>query len=295
MASQPPSEIAAPPARAVSEHPVVACYRGSDSADAVQLGALLAAAIGEPLVLAHAYRYEPAGLSARALPAPGNERRAVAARSNVRRARRFARADVEVRDRIVPATGVADALVALAREVAACVLVLGRDTEGHLTRSLVPRAPCPVAIAPPLSVPLPTDSAFGRIGVAYDGSPSAQWALTAARRLARVTGARLDVLAAGPTSEHAATWLHIARLSIGTTLRYETHAIAGDPSVELTRASAGLDLLVCGSRGRSRPLAAILGSVSGHLAAHARCPILVVPPGVGYAAEGPLGLATAAA
>jgi nucleotide-binding universal stress UspA family protein len=275
----------------MSDHPVVACYGGLDSAGAVQLGGLLAAALGEPLVLAHAYRYEPVGLSARVLPALDNGRRAVAAQSSVSRARRFARADVEVRDRIVPATGVADALEALAREVAACVLVLGRDTEGHVTRSLVPRAPCPVAIAP-LAVPPPTT--FERIGIAYDGSPSAQWALTAARRLARVTGAQLDVLAAGPTAEHATTWLQIARLSIGNTLRYETHALAGDPRDELTLASGGLDLLVCGSRGHSRPLAAILGSVSGHLAAHAACPILVVPPGVGYDAHGPLGIATAA-
>ena len=54
------------PGHGMSEHPVVACYRGRDSAAAVQLGALLAGALDEPLVLAHAYRSEPFALSARA-------------------------------------------------------------------------------------------------------------------------------------------------------------------------------------------------------------------------------------
>lgn len=66
----------------MSKHPIVACYRGLDSADAVALGALLASALHEPLVLAGAYRYEPAGLSARALPSPdkaGRSRRFSAA------------------------------------------------------------------------------------------------------------------------------------------------------------------------------------------------------------------------
>jgi len=52
------------------EHPIVACYRGRDSADAVMLGALLAGALHEPLILATAYRYEPVGFSARPLQAP---------------------------------------------------------------------------------------------------------------------------------------------------------------------------------------------------------------------------------
>jgi len=71
-------------------------------------------------------------------------------------------------------------------------------------------------------------------------------------------------------------------------------ALAGDPSATLAQATGELDLLVCGSRGRSRPLAAILGSVSAHLVAHAQCPVLVVPTGVGPSATGPLGVASAA-
>jgi nucleotide-binding universal stress UspA family protein len=277
----------------MSEHPVIACYRGLDSADAVQLGTALAAAMDEPLVLANAYRYEPVALSAQVLPADDNDRREAAAHDVLRHARSFARTDVEVSERVVASAGVAGALVGLAHELDACVLVLGRDSEGHVTRSLVPRAPCPVAVAP-LGVPLPANHGFERIGIAYDGSPSAQWALVAARRLALLTDARLVVLAVGSSTQQAETWLQIARLTIGHGVRHETQALVGDAAGALSAASHDLDLLVCGSRGRSRPLATIFGSVSTHLVAHARCAMLVIPPGVGHNPRGPLGIATAA-
>jgi len=278
---------------AAGEHPVIACYRGLDSADAVQLAALLAAALGEPLVLASAYRYEPAGLSARALPAPDNSRRAAAAQAALRRAHAFSGTDIEIRERVLPSAGVVEALVALASEVDACVLVLGRDTEGHVTRSLVPRAPCPVAVAP-LSVPLPIGR-FERIGVAYDGSPAAQSALAAASALALATGARLVLLAAGPTAEHAVMELDIAQQSFARGVAVETRALVGDAPASLAQASDELDLLICGSRGHSRPLAAILGSVSAHLVRHARCPVLVVAPDDGRRRTGPLGVTSAVA
>jgi nucleotide-binding universal stress UspA family protein len=167
----------------VSRHPIVACYRSLDSADAVRLGARLAGVLDEPLVLASAYRYEPVGLGARAMPDGDNERRAAAAESALRRACGFVPADLKVSERIVPSSGIAAALVGLARDVDACALTVGRDTEAHVTRSLIPRAPCPVAVAP-LSVPLPHPDGFDRIGVAFDGSETAYCALVATARLA---------------------------------------------------------------------------------------------------------------
>ena len=277
----------------MSEHPVVACYRDLDSADAVALGALFARALDEPLVLASAYQYEPVGLSAR-LPAPGNGRRAAGAQAALRRARAAAGTDVDVREQIVASTGVAGALAGLARDVDASILVLGRDTQGHVTRSLVPRAPCAVAVAP-LSVPLPQIGSLERIGVAYDGSPTAQAALVAATRLAELAGAGLVLLAAAQTAEHAATWLHDARLSLGAEVEYQTRALVGDASSTLAQVTDELDLLVCGSRGRRHALAAVLGSVSTHLVAHARCPVLVVPPGVERSTTEPLGITSGAA
>jgi nucleotide-binding universal stress UspA family protein len=276
----------------VSEHPVVAGYGGLDCADAVQLGAMLAAAIDEPLIVANAYRYDPVALSARALPALDNERRAAASQRELRRARAFVRADIEIVEWALPAVDVAGALAGLAREADASILVLGRDTDGHVTRGLVPRAPCPVAVAP-LSAPLPTGPHFERIGIAYDGSPSARWALDAAGALALLTGARLVLLAAASSAEQAATLLHIARLKVPESVDRETRRLVGDAAGTLAAASEDLDLLVCGSRGRSRPRAKIFGSVSAHLVAHALCPVLVVPPGVGYSPDGPLGLVAA--
>jgi len=279
----------------MSEHPVVACYRGLDSADAVGLGALLAEALGEPLVLASAYRHDPAALSARALPAPDNQRRAKAAAAALRRARRFAGPEIELREEIVPAARIIDALTDLARDTDACMLVLGRDTRGHVTSSLIAHSPCPVAVAP-LSVPLPRVGPLRRIGVALDGSAPAGFALVAATRLARATGASLELLSAGPTSEHAAAWLHIARLSLESSgVDFTSSPLVGEPRERLTEASADLELLVCGSRGRGRPVAALLGSVSMHLITHAQCPVLVVPPVVAPSDGGPLGITSAAA
>lgn len=80
----------------MSEHPVVACYGGLDSADAVALGAQLARALGQPLILARAYSYDPVSLSARATRSPDNARRASAATTALRRARAFAGTDIEV-------------------------------------------------------------------------------------------------------------------------------------------------------------------------------------------------------
>jgi len=47
----------------------------------------------------------------------------------------------------------------------------------------------------------------------------------------------------------------------------------------LVERSAGLDLLVCGSRGYGPVRTVLLGSVSHALAHHARCPLMVLPRG----------------
>ena len=266
----------ATPRVTTTERPVVACYRGLDSAHAVQFGALLADALGVPLALACAYRYEPVGLSARA-QRPDNARRARAAQAIVRDARGFAGTDVELREHTVPADGIVGALVALTRDIDAGILVLGRDTRGHITRSLVPRTSCPVVVVPP-TVPLPRSSPLERIGVAYDGSSGARTALVAARQLALATGARLILLTAGETTEHATTLLHGASSLLDDAIDADPRVLVGAVPGALVHASGELDLLVCGSRGRSRRLAAILGSVSAHLIGNAHCPVLVVPP-----------------
>jgi nucleotide-binding universal stress UspA family protein len=277
------------------EHPIVACYAGLDSIDAVQLGGMLASALHQPLVLASAYRYEPVGLSARALPAPDNERRAYAAGQALSRASLFVPAPVDVRECVIPAGEVVQGLSEFAGEIDASIIVLGRDTVGQVTRSLVPRAPCPVAVSP-LSAALPPPGPIARVGVAYDGSPEAHWALVAARRLADATAAELTVMTAAPSAERAGAALHLARLLLESWGRpAETSVLIGNPRDVLLDATAELDLMVCGSRGRGRPLSALLGSVSAHLVAHSRCPLLVVPPSVAANPGAPLGVTCAAA
>ena len=246
-------------------HPVIACYRGPDSVGALQLGAALATALGQPLVLAAAYRYDPVALSARPLPPDSNERRFEAARAAVERARQLVGPDIEVREEVVPAEDVPAALTALAHDEDACVLVLGRDLDGHVTRAVLEHAPCPVAVSP-FSVAIGGELELRRLAVADDGSPAARFAHAAATRLAERTGAGLDVLTA-PS---------------GT-----------DPGDHLVAASEAYDLLLCGSRGRGRVLAAVLGSVSGRLVAGAHCAVLVVPPLVRRADDAPLALTTA--
>lgn len=56
----------------------------------------------------------------------------------------------------------------------------------------------------------------------------------------------------------------------------ETLAVNGDPAEVLIRLSGDAVMLVVGSRGHSGVLGAMLGSVSGRIAAHAACPVLVV-------------------
>jgi nucleotide-binding universal stress UspA family protein len=273
----------------VADHPVVACSSGPDSSGAVELGARLAAALHQSLVVASAYRYEPVAFGPRPVPTRWNEVRFDAAQARVERAERLVPAGVEVHERVVPAEDVAEALAALAREVDACALAVGRDADGHVTRSLLEHAPCPVAVSP-FTVPVLGEEPFRTIGVAYDGSPGARFALAAAMRLATRTGARMEVITVGPPADAVAA---DAADLLSEAVHVDVRRLAGDPRARLVEASDGLDLLVCGSRGRGRVLAAVLGSVSGRLVQAAHCTVLVVAPRLRRRATAPLGLTTA--
>jgi hypothetical protein len=99
----------------MSEHPVVACYRGLDSAAPSSSGRCWPRRSTSPLGLVGAHRYEPVSLSASDQPAPTTttERRrrarCWAARASSHRVPGAARGDR-------PGTDVADALVWQAAE-----------------------------------------------------------------------------------------------------------------------------------------------------------------------------------
>ena len=59
-------------------------------------------------------------------------------------------------------------------------------------------------------------------------------------------------------------------------LEIEQRLVEGDPAEALVDASESADLVVVGSHGRSGLRAALLGSVSRHVASHAACPVVVV-------------------
>ncbi|HEU4975268.1 MAG TPA: universal stress protein [Baekduia sp.] len=277
-------------ASARSDHPVVVCAHGADSSGAVQLGATLAAAAGQRLVLASAYRYEPVGLGASPLPSPLNEVRFDRAVAQIERAERLIPHGVKVDERPIPAEDVPEALVGLAVEVDACAIVLGRDLSGHVTRAVIERAPCPVAVSP-FSVPLPEPEPLRAIGVAYDGSPAARCALAAAGHLAAAAaGGELRVIAVGGGIADAEAEAEPPSEEV----EVEVERLEGDPRRLLVAESDSLDLLACGSRGRGRVTAAVLGSVSSHLVRAAHCPVLLVPPRVRPRPDRPLGLSTAA-
>ncbi|MGZ4619183.1 MAG: universal stress protein [Frankiaceae bacterium] len=147
-----------------------------------------------------------------------------------------------------------------------------------------------------------------RVVVGVDGSPWSMDALRRALGFARSMDAALDVVlaweyrppamstsfdwdAAGRAAASAAAvealshcvqavfgqaqavpgaWKHKG-VTVTATL------VEGPPASVVCAAGQGADLLVVGSRGRSRVGALLLGSVSRHVVAHAPCPVLVVP------------------
>ena len=137
------------------------------------------------------------------------------------------------------------------------------------------------------------------IGCAFDGSPESYAALRWAAGLARRRGARLESLivvrrvAFGGASTAGALGYRSANDTLHRMLTKQldtalaavveagdtSRVLSGDPAAELSKASARLDLLVLGSRGRGRVKAALLGSVSGAVMRSAHCPVVVVPRG----------------
>jgi nucleotide-binding universal stress UspA family protein len=267
--------------------PVLTAYDGH-ARSAVRLGEQLAGLLGVGLHVAVAYRYEPAALGAPAEPAPHNERRIEAAEH----ALDALSLPGEVTRSSLPAGDVAPELLQLAVELEAAAIVVGADTHGHVTRDIVGHATCPVAVAP--HDPLLLADRLEVIGVAFDGTVTSRFALTAAQRLAIAAGARLDVLAVGRDGRQVTALrgqVDDAARSHGAEARGLVRR--GHPPDELRRACEHLDLLVCGSRNRGALLGRVLGSVSSRLVDDPVCPILVVPVRARRDPAAPLGLTTA--
>ena len=177
----------------------------------------------------------------------------------------------------------------------------GRVLPGSTAERLLHGAPCPVAVAPKAYAQGSPER--GIIGCGYDGSQSAQRALSAAHRVAAATGARLRVLRAfkplafdvppgsvaggvaynDDLQERAEAELASAVAGLEGEPPAEPFFAVGDAAKVLAEASEELDLLVVGSRGYGPMRAVMVGGVAGRLVREAACPVIVLPRGAGHA------------
>jgi nucleotide-binding universal stress UspA family protein len=219
---------------------------------------------------------------------------------------------VRVVARAEPGESAADTLAAVAEREAADLLVLGSTHRGFAGRvligttagSLLPKAPCPVVIAPVGYDGSP--SPLNEIAVAFDGSDEARVALEWGAAVAAATSAHLRLVAvvAPPppvdtwaASVPAETWssgLSYADTTEATDVLRErmdrelaaaaasvrvdtTTTVIGDPEEELRDFAASVDMLVVGSHGHGALGGLLSGSVSRGLAHSCPAPLAVVP------------------
>jgi nucleotide-binding universal stress UspA family protein len=174
----------------------------------------------------------------------------------------------------------------------------GRAMLGDDTRAALNGASCAVAIAS--SGLAERGEPIARIGVAYNGSPESEAALTLARELAARTGASVHALEVVSIPSVAYTGIVAPALgdTIDTMLNEATgrlerlsgvegRAAFGLIGEELAAFGEELDLLVVGSRGYGPAKRLVLGSTSNYLERHARCPLLVLPRGARAATSAP--------
>jgi len=139
-------------------------------------------------------------------------------------------------------------------------------------------------------------SGYKRILVATDGSPTSQRAVAEAAKLAKANSGRLILLYVANTAAQGASakfWENVKRAFIeeGQVALKAAEATADEVGVPLkSRLEEGYpsekiveiaeaedaDLIVMGSRGRSKLAEIFLGSVASRVIASARCPVLVV-------------------
>jgi nucleotide-binding universal stress UspA family protein len=187
------------------------------------------------------------------------------------------------------------AIVAMAQEHAADLIVV--DARLHppadieqLLRPSLDAGISVLAVTPAVPAPLRIE----RIGVGFDGGPAAEGALAAAVELIRISGdavACLDVVyvddVSSPSDEPDARELTSSRnamiewwleaLSDEIPAMVRPLRLVGDPIPALADLSLDLDLLIVGTRSRSRLRRLLDGGVSAGLLGHVRCPLLVVP------------------
>jgi nucleotide-binding universal stress UspA family protein len=257
---------------------IIVGYDGSDGGrDALALGRRLARATGAGMLVANVYR------------SPGNPD----LKRGAQRVLAQAPAGERARVRAVSASSAARGLHDLAEELEAALIVVG-STHRHGVGVVVPGttaeqvlqgAPCAVAVAPAGYATHAADRP-GRVAVGIDGSPGSLVALAGAVVLARALGAQLRVIAAVEDQalrEERGARLDEALAAVADDVPAEGVLRDGDP-VQVLRDEADCDLVVLGSRGYGRVRGAFVGSVSARVVRGSASAVLIVPPGVDFAA-----------
>ena len=282
---------------------IVVGYDGRlEGRDAVALGASLARALDEPLLVASVYQSPETvlGFSAAELRARAEQTAADGAAQ--------APADLERRHVAVLGRSPAQGLHDFAEEERPTALVVGsshrgphgRVIAGRVASRLFAGAPCPVAVAP-RGYARRDDTQLRSIGVGFDDTPESWNAIQRAAALGVAAGAGLRVIHAlhpviappmAPEESERLTRelrasreraLNRAAASVSQDLHAETTLLVGDPVLVLEReASRDLDLLVLGARGYGPVRRVLLGSVSTEVVCHSPCPVLVVPRSVEF-------------
>jgi nucleotide-binding universal stress UspA family protein len=129
-----------------------------------------------------------------------------------------------------------------------------------------------------------------KILVAFDGGEPARRALETAAELSKLTGATLSVVSVVPvhpgrypvdpwddTSVHAQELLEARKLLAERGIEAELIEPAGDPAVTIERVAedGAYDTIIIGSRGLSVLGRVLQGSVSEHVATHAKSTVII--------------------
>jgi nucleotide-binding universal stress UspA family protein len=191
------------------------------------------------------------------------------------------------------ATSPARGLHELAQREAANLIVLGsrrlgphtKAALGGVSENVMRAAPCPVAVAPR---GYRSHGGFvpQRIGVGWIPTDDGGIALEASCRIARATGGTVEVVTTTSASAtvddleaRARRAVERVLASLGREIPVEVHARVGKTSEVLVSRSAGMDLVVLGSRGYGPPRTMLLGSVSAEVVPQARCPVMILAAG----------------
>jgi nucleotide-binding universal stress UspA family protein len=229
-------------------------YDGHEHArDALALARGLAAIEGAELVLVAALELDPL-----ATPADAYERATAEAEERLSASAREVLEETPFELRTFGGVSAARALSEFAEAEHADVIVLGSTHRGGLGRvlpgsvgeHLLHGAPCAVLIAP-IGFAGRDQLEITSIGVGFDGRNQAGHARAVATALAADLGASIETITVAEDD--------------------------GDPAQVLVERSAGLDLLVVGSRNHGPVRRALLGSVAAEVMRSASCPVLVVP------------------